>query len=114
MTYDQLSRHAPCTVRRGSHCNRGGTRIAAQNRTSSFERKINMYSQLSMLWTIMGIALSAGAGSAANAADEEFAALVNRLQGEKVQFAQRQQDLLKTRYDLADQPARDAKMSRGK
>jgi cytochrome c peroxidase len=48
------------------------------------------------------------------AEDEDFGSVVKRTQSEKPKFAQRQQDLLKTRYDLADQPAKDAKMSLGK
>ena len=48
------------------------------------------------------------------AADEEFSALTKRLQDEKPKFAQRQQALLSTRYDLADWPAKSATMSRGK
>ncbi len=50
----------------------------------------------------------------ASAADEDFPALVKRLQAEKPQFAKRQQDLLAQRYDLADRPAQGTTMSRGK
>jgi len=48
------------------------------------------------------------------AVDEDFPALVKRLQTEKLQFAQRQQALLAERYDLADRPSSSATMSRGK
>jgi len=51
---------------------------------------------------------------AAAAADEDFDALVKRLQADKPKFAERQQDLLKERYDLADRPASAVTMSRGK
>lgn len=47
-------------------------------------------------------------------APEDFPAMVKRLQAEKPTFAKRQQDLLTTRYDLADRPARGTTMSRGK
>jgi cytochrome c peroxidase len=47
-------------------------------------------------------------------AQEDFNALVKRLQSEKSKFAKRQQDLLKSRYDLADRPAKGVTMSRGK
>jgi cytochrome c peroxidase len=48
------------------------------------------------------------------AADEDFAALTQRLQGGKASFATRQQDLLAARYDLADRPGPGTTMSRGK
>lgn len=48
------------------------------------------------------------------AADEEFSALVSRLQKEKPDFAKRQQALLAERFDLADRPAAGVTMSRGK
>ncbi|HSM98936.1 MAG TPA: hypothetical protein VLS47_07965, partial [Gallionella sp.] len=50
----------------------------------------------------------------ASAADEDLPALTKRLQAEKPKFAQRQQALLASRYDLADRPARSTTMSRGK
>lgn len=53
-------------------------------------------------------------GSVAYAADVNLSSLVKELQSKKPEFAQRQQDLLKARYDLSDRPAKDAKMSRGK
>jgi cytochrome c peroxidase len=48
------------------------------------------------------------------AAQEDFTALVTRLQKEKPAFAKRHQELLAERYDLADRPARGVTMSRGK
>jgi cytochrome c peroxidase len=47
-------------------------------------------------------------------AQEDFKSLVKRTQSEKPKFAKRQQDLLKARYDLADRPAKDVTMARGK
>jgi hypothetical protein len=41
----------------------------------------------------------------ASAVDEDFPALVKRLQAEKPTFAKRQQALLAERYDLANRPA---------
>ena len=48
------------------------------------------------------------------AAEEDFSALVKRLQQEKPEFAKRQEALLAERYDLADRPAPGVTMSRGK
>ena len=48
------------------------------------------------------------------AAEEDFAALVKRLQAEKPAFAERHQKLLAERYDLADRPAQGVTMPRGK
>lgn len=45
---------------------------------------------------------------------EDFPTLVKHLQAEKPKFAKRQQNLLNSRYDLADRPARGVTMSRGK
>ncbi|AKJ29376.1 cytochrome b6 [Caldimonas brevitalea] len=45
---------------------------------------------------------------------EDFPSLVKRLQRDKPQMAQRQQQLLASRYDLADRPAPGVTMSRGK
>jgi cytochrome c peroxidase len=47
-------------------------------------------------------------------AAEDFPTLVKRLQQEKASFANRQQTLLEERYDLADRPAKDVTMSKGK
>ena len=48
------------------------------------------------------------------AAEEDFAALVKRLQTEKPAFADRHRKLLAERYDLADRPVQSVTMSRGK
>lgn len=48
------------------------------------------------------------------AAEEDFPSLVKRVEGEKAAFAERHQKLLTERYDLADRPAKDATMARGK
>lgn len=49
------------------------------------------------------------------AADEEdFSALVKRLQASKPEYAKRHQDLLKERYDLSNRPVDGTKMARGK
>jgi cytochrome c peroxidase len=45
---------------------------------------------------------------------EDFSTLTKRLQADKPTFAQRQQAMLAERYDLADRPAAEATMSRGK
>ena len=57
---------------------------------------------------VMGFALPAAA------VEEDLPALTKRLQTEKPTFAKRQQDLLATRYDLADRPAKGTTMSGGK
>ena len=49
-----------------------------------------------------------------SAVNEDFTALVKRLQGEKSKFEKRQQTLLAERYDLSDRPAQGTAMSRGK
>ncbi|WLD15099.1 cytochrome B6 [Planctellipticum variicoloris] len=58
--------------------------------------------------------LALAGATVAVAQDEDFGALVKRLQSEQPAFAERQQKLLKERYDLSDTPDDDAKMSRGK
>src|SRR5687767_7143685 len=50
----------------------------------------------------------------AGVAQEDFPALVKRLQAEKPGFAERHKKLLAERYDLADRPAPGVTMSRGK
>jgi cytochrome c peroxidase len=50
----------------------------------------------------------------ASAADEDLSMMIEHLQAEKAQFAERQQKLLAERYDLADKPAQGVTMSRGK
>lgn len=77
-----------------------------------------MIIRLATTWFVVlltGVAALCCLGTAANAvAQEDFAGLVDRLQTAKAGFAKRQQDLLATRYDLADRPAKGAAMSRGK
>ncbi len=58
--------------------------------------------------------LVCGAAAIASAAEEDFSALVKRLQKEKAQFAKRQKTLLVERYDLADRPAKGVAMASGK
>lgn len=64
--------------------------------------------------TALAALLALAGTTVAIAQDEDFGALVKRLQSEQPAFAERQQKLLKERYDLSDTPADDAKMSRGK
>ena len=67
--------------------------------------------------SFLATAMAGGLGVAAiayPAADETFAALVERTQKEKPQFAERQQKLLAERYDLANKPAAGVTMSRSK
>jgi cytochrome c peroxidase len=63
---------------------------------------------------LLAVALLLCSGLSARAADESFTELVNRLQNEKPQFAERQQKMLAERYDLSDRPAAGVTMSRGK
>lgn len=62
----------------------------------------------------MALASFALAAMSATTADEDFTTLTQRLQTQKPKFAQRQQDVLTMRYDLADRPAKGDAMSRGK
>jgi cytochrome c peroxidase len=55
-----------------------------------------------------------GGALAVSAAEEDFLELTKRLQAEKAKFAERQQELLAERYDLASRPAAGVTMSRGK
>ena len=75
-----------------------------------------MKTRLGIRWPSIAItiALLACGVAAAPAATESFTALIERLTQEKPKFAQRQQDLLAQRYDLADRPAAGVTMSRGK
>jgi len=75
-----------------------------------------MPARCSVRWflTCLSVAVTAGLTLAAAVAEEDFAALVARLQAEKPAFAARQQALLAARYDLADRPAAGTVMSRGK
>lgn len=63
---------------------------------------------------LMAAAILATGGWTLLAADQDFAAFVNRFQNEKPKFAQRQQSLLAERYDLANKPATGVAMARGK
>ena len=53
-------------------------------------------------------------GAATVLGQDGFDALVQRLQREKPQFAERQEKLLEERYELANRPAAGVAMSRGK
>jgi cytochrome c peroxidase len=64
--------------------------------------------------TACGAALFVFGAASMAAAQEDFTALVTRLQRGKPDFAKRQQELLQTRYDLSDRPAPGVTMSRGK
>lgn len=69
------------------------------------------------VWNLMGtavVAMLAIHGTYAGAEDEDFDAVVKKMQKQKPEFAERHQKLLKERYDLADRPAQGATMSRGK
>jgi cytochrome c peroxidase len=67
---------------------------------------------LSVLVIMVAVSLAPTATAADE--DEDFSTLVKRLQAEKPKFAKRQQALLAERYDLADRPASEARMSGGK
>jgi cytochrome c peroxidase len=75
-----------------------------------------MKTKLRLHWsaTAFAAALLVGGAVTIAAVEEDFAALVKRLQAEKPAFAERQQKLLAERYDLADRPAQGVTMSRGK
>jgi cytochrome c peroxidase len=62
----------------------------------------------------LGFSVSAVAQPDPATPAEPFPDLVKRLQGDKPKFAERQQDLLKERYDLSDKPADGVTMSKGK
>jgi len=62
---------------------------------------------------LVSLILLAGCASA-SAQDVAFESLVKDLQAGKPAFAERHKKLLAERYDLADRPSDDAKMSRGK
>ncbi len=64
-----------------------------------------------MAW--IGAALFCGVGTLSPAA-EDFPAMVKRLKLEKSGFAERQNGLLKQRYDLEDRPSQDIVMAGGK
>jgi cytochrome c peroxidase len=62
----------------------------------------------------LGAAILALAPVPGARAEEDFAALVKRLEREKPNFAKRHNALLEERYDLADRPAAGVSMARGK
>lgn len=83
----------------------------------------------SRLCALLFIAVSIGAltGAAAHAEDsraktsympvdiqEDFAKTLDRMRAEKPKIMARQKDLLNTRYDLSNRPAKDVRMSGGK
>jgi len=63
---------------------------------------------------LFAAALLVCGAATASAAEEDFSALIKRLQKDKPVFAKRHQDLLAERYDLADRPAQGVTMSKGK
>ncbi len=67
-----------------------------------------------MFSTAFTAALLLCSGVSVATAEEDFAALVKRLQADKPAFAERQKKLLAERYELADRPAQGITMSRGK
>jgi cytochrome c peroxidase len=73
-----------------------------------------MNSKINRLIAVL-VAFFLGCGwTATSVAQEDFKALVKRMEADKPKFAKRHQDLLKSRYDLADRPAKGVTMSRGK
>ena len=66
------------------------------------------------LFALLGAGLATSSDQSLARADEDWTALVKRLEGEKPEFKARHEALLKERYDLSDKPAMDVKMSRGK
>ena len=75
-----------------------------------------MKTRLSIHWssTAIAAALLVCGAMTVTAAEEDFTALVKRLQAEKPAFAERHKKLLAERYELADRPAQGVTMSRGK
>jgi cytochrome c peroxidase len=77
------------------------------------------------LFILLGISYGQETGKKQESADkkssyapvdiqEDFASIMSRLKAEKPEVMKRQADLLNERYDLADRPAKDVTMSRGK
>jgi len=64
--------------------------------------------------TLMAIASLLGGTASLVAAEEDFPTLVKLLEGEKPDFAKRQQELLANRYDISDRPSKASTMARGK
>ncbi len=67
-----------------------------------------------LYWALLGAAVLVAGSATVSPAEEDFGALVKRLEGEKPAFAKRHLELLTARYDLADRPAAGVTMSRGK
>src|SRR5262245_47620602 len=65
-------------------------------------------------WSVLAAALVVFGAVFPSAGEEDFAALVKRLQGEKAEFKQRHDKLLAERYDMADRAAMGVTMSKGK
>src|SRR5262245_7929402 len=70
--------------------------------------------QLTGLRTALAALALASFGAGPSSAEESFENLVMRLTAGKPQFAQRQQNLLKERYDLANKPVEALTMPRGR
>ena len=76
----------------------------------------------SLIALSMAMALHSGAASAAEklpssyapTQTDDLASVIKRMTAEKPKIAQAHKNLLEERYDLADKPAKDATMSRGK
>ena len=86
-------------------------------KNKNYQREINTVKTITGIrrYAILFTAALLVCGAATvSAAEEEFPALVKRLQKDKPVFAKRHQDLLAERYDLADRPAQGVTMSRGK
>jgi len=73
-----------------------------------------MKTRISIFLSATAFAVASLFMTSAVIAQEDFSALVTRLQKDKPAFAKRQQQLLAERYDLADRPASGVVMSRGK
>jgi cytochrome c peroxidase len=76
--------------------------------------KSNLLSSLILRLIPLVTCLAIGARVSLADDPEDFPALVKRLQQAKPEFAERHQKLLEQRYDLSDQPAKAAVMSKGK
>ncbi|MBI5833681.1 MAG: cytochrome B6, partial [Armatimonadetes bacterium] len=74
---------------------------------------MSVWNRVRLMSAVLPLAALVGVAPAVRA-EEDFAALVKRLQGEKASFAARQQAMLTARYDLGNQAAGDIRMSRGK
>ena len=75
---------------------------------------MNMRRRVQRISALLAMTCLLAVVSSLPAADEEFSALVKRLEAEKPEFAKRHEKLLAERYDLSDQPAQNVAMARGK